>query len=112
MKPINFVAIFLLSSLALAVSAEDNPADVYKNWSHSDSFFIITNPDGANIPDTASETDFPLLVRLNKISSLSPKPNKTATISVSLPTPVNRWRFKSKNGTLQMKPPASGSASH
>jgi hypothetical protein len=35
-------------------------------WQHSGSFFILTTPEGANLPATASEEGFPLLVRLNK----------------------------------------------
>lgn len=38
----------------------------YTGWTYSDSLFIITTPDGANIPASASETGFPLLVRLDK----------------------------------------------
>ena len=38
----------------------------YPGWQHSGSLFILTTPDGANLPDTASEKDFPLLVRLHR----------------------------------------------
>ena len=37
----------------------------YQAWAHSASMFILTTPDGANLPAGASETNFPLLVRLN-----------------------------------------------
>ena len=37
----------------------------YQGWQHSGSLYILTTPDGANLPTTALETDFPLLVRLN-----------------------------------------------
>ncbi len=37
----------------------------YEAWAHSGSLFILTTPDGANIPGAATETNFPLLVRLN-----------------------------------------------
>ena len=37
----------------------------YETWAHSGSFFIITTPEGANIPAGATETNFPLLLRLN-----------------------------------------------
>jgi hypothetical protein len=37
----------------------------YSAWSHSGSLFIITTPEGANLPASASEANFPLLVRLN-----------------------------------------------
>ena len=37
----------------------------YQTWSYSGSLFILTTPDGANLAASASETNFPLLVRLN-----------------------------------------------
>ena len=38
----------------------------YESWAHAVSLFILTTPDGANIPAaSATETNFPLLVRLN-----------------------------------------------
>jgi hypothetical protein len=40
----------------------------YAGWQHSGSIFLITTPEGANLPATASEENFPLLVRLNKDS--------------------------------------------
>lgn len=36
------------------------------NWKHSGSLYIITTPEGVSLPSTASEKDFPLLVRLDK----------------------------------------------
>lgn len=44
---------------------ETAPAQ-YPDWQHSGSLYILTTPEGANLPATASENDFPLLVRLNK----------------------------------------------
>ena len=37
----------------------------YKGWQHSGSMYILTTPEGANLPATATEEGFPLLVRLN-----------------------------------------------
>ena len=37
----------------------------YLAWQYSGAFHIITTPQGANLPGSASETNFPLLVRLN-----------------------------------------------
>jgi hypothetical protein len=36
------------------------------NWQHSGSLFILTTPEGANLPASAVESEFPLLVRLNR----------------------------------------------
>ena len=37
----------------------------YETWANSASFFILTTPQGANLPAGTSETNFPLLLRLN-----------------------------------------------
>jgi hypothetical protein len=38
----------------------------YQGWKHTGSLYILTTPEGANVPATALEENFPLLVRLNK----------------------------------------------
>ena len=38
----------------------------YTGWQHSGSMYILTTPEGANLPATAVEENFPVLVRLNK----------------------------------------------
>ncbi len=38
----------------------------YPEWRHSGSLFILTTPEGANLPPSAAEKDFPLLVRLHR----------------------------------------------
>ena len=44
---------------------ETAPAQ-YQGWQHSGPLHILTNAEGADLPATASEENFPLLVRLNK----------------------------------------------
>ncbi len=56
------VALSLLAMIGLFGSSVAQ----YAGWQHSGSLFILTSPDGANIPAAASETGFPLLVRLDK----------------------------------------------
>jgi len=51
--------------LTLVVHAGETPAQ-YTGWAHSGSFFILTTPEGADLPAAASEDGFPLLVRLDK----------------------------------------------
>jgi len=38
----------------------------YQGWRNSGSLYLLTTPEGANLPATASEENFPVLVRLNK----------------------------------------------
>jgi len=52
----------LVSFLALLTAA---PAQ-YPGWQHSGSLYILTTPEGANLPAAAVEENFPLLVRLTK----------------------------------------------
>ncbi|MEI6606211.1 MAG: DUF2341 domain-containing protein [Verrucomicrobiota bacterium] len=56
---------FLLATLAL-LWFEGTASAQYPGWKHSASLYILTTPEGANLPATASEANFPLLVRLNK----------------------------------------------
>ena len=37
----------------------------YAAWTHSAAIPVLTTPDGADLPATASESDFPILLRLN-----------------------------------------------
>ncbi len=53
-----------------AKAAELPPGEMaavkYKSWKHSGSLFLLTTPDGADLPATAMEENFPVLVRLSK----------------------------------------------
>ncbi len=40
----------------------------YPGWQHAGSFHVLTTPEGANLPATATAENFPLLVRLDKDS--------------------------------------------
>lgn len=51
--------LMLLTSISVA-SAQ------YPGWQYSGSLYILTTPEGADLPSTALEKDFPLLVRLDK----------------------------------------------
>lgn len=56
----------LLLALAL-VGALASPAPAqYAGWKHSGSVFVLTTPEGADLPASAAVENFPLLVRLHK----------------------------------------------
>lgn len=61
--PVNTRLPFALFVLLAAIGSAD--AD-YPGWKHAGSVFILTTPDGADLPATAVVEDFPLLVRLHK----------------------------------------------
>jgi hypothetical protein len=52
--------VILLTGLLQTASAQ------YSGWQHSGSIYLLTTPEGANLPASASEDGFPLLVRLHK----------------------------------------------
>ena len=57
----------LLALSSVFVFAIVEPASAqYPEWKHSGSVFVITTPEGADLPATASVKNFPLLVRLHK----------------------------------------------
>jgi hypothetical protein len=53
-------SVILVAGLVQAAPAQ------YSGWQHSGSMYLLTTPEGANLPATAVEHDFPLLVRLDK----------------------------------------------
>ena len=59
LKPV-FFAVSLLMLWVRVATAQ------YPNWQHSGSMFILTTPEGADLPAEVVVRDFPLLVRLNK----------------------------------------------
>ena len=65
-KPHRFLAFLLVAAM---IQASSRPAVAqYDDWKQSGSLFILTTPDGADLPVGASIEGFPLLIRLNKES--------------------------------------------
>jgi len=56
--------VFLLTSIGHGQQA--TAQSPYAGWKHSGTFYLLTAPEGANLPASASVKDFPLLVRLHK----------------------------------------------
>ncbi len=57
----------ILTVIALLAASQHVRADSpYAAWQHSGALFILTTPEGADLPASASEEGFPLLVRLDK----------------------------------------------
>ena len=54
------IALIVILALPKAASAQ------YPDWQHTGSIYVLTTPDGANVPASALETGFPLLVRLHQ----------------------------------------------
>jgi len=60
--------LLVLSTLLVSfpAAAQNKAAAQYRGWQHVGVLAILTTPEGANLPASAKETDFPVLVRLHK----------------------------------------------
>jgi hypothetical protein len=56
--------LFAAASILLIVNSAI--AQTYTEWEHSGSIYILTTPEGADLPASASVKDFPVLVRLHR----------------------------------------------
>ncbi len=59
--PFAVVTLLPFAALAPAKATAESP---YSSWRHSGALAILTTPDGANLPESATVEQFPLLVRL------------------------------------------------
>jgi len=93
--------VILLTGYLQAASAQ------YSGWQHSGAIYVLTTPEGANLPASASEDGFPLLVRLHKdfFNFNQAKPHgEDVRFSTSTGTPlayqVEQW--DAANGTASI----------
>jgi hypothetical protein len=56
----------LITGIAVFMTLLATARAGYDGWQHTGSIWILTTPEGANLPATASEENFPVLVRLSK----------------------------------------------
>ncbi|MCX6876583.1 MAG: DUF2341 domain-containing protein [Verrucomicrobia bacterium] len=56
----------LFPFLAAAQTMPAANATRYQGWQHTGTLAVLTTPEGANLPASASATDFPVLVRLHR----------------------------------------------
>ncbi len=96
----------IVGSALLCLAAMQDPAGPYPDWRHSGSVFLLTTPEGADLPASASVEQFPLLLRLHKDS-----------FDFSQAKPAGEdLRFSTADGTplpyqIEEWDPASGNAS-
>ena len=55
----------LFCSVVLMLTAASGVSAQYADWRHAGSMYILTTPEGADMPVSAVVEEFPLLVRLN-----------------------------------------------
>jgi hypothetical protein len=56
----------VMIGMILSLAIPETALAEYQDWQHSGSLYILTTPEGANLPETARVEGFPLLVRLDK----------------------------------------------
>ena len=110
----------LTHPLSYRVTAEDGTTfkdytvtvQSYQAWTHSNSFFINTTPNGADIPAGATETNFPILLRLDsgtfKFSQAQPdgRDIRFATAGGStLAYQIEEWDSAAETASIWIKIP-------
>ena len=60
----NKTLLLLTGFLAAGFPARSNAQ--YEDWKHTGSIYVLTTPEGADLPASAAVKDFPLLVRLHR----------------------------------------------
>ena len=83
----------------------------YQGWQHQGSLYILTTPEGADLPATASVEGFPLLLRLDKASfDFTQTQPAGADIRVSangkpLPYQIDQWDAATGTAAIWVKIP-------
>ena len=55
-----------LSLILLCIGLLPRASAQYEDWNHAGSLYLVTTPEGADLPASALEENFPLLVRLDR----------------------------------------------
>lgn len=95
----------IIASLLFATAAFAGPD--YSTWAHAGSVFVLTTPEGADLPAAASLEGFPVLVRLHRdfFNFAGARPNGedlrfSTTAGVPLPHQIEAW--DASNGTASI----------
>lgn len=82
-------------------------------WKHSGSFHVLTTPEGADLPASASEEGFPLLVRLHKdffdFSQARPEGQDirfATSTGVALAYQIEQWDARQGTASIWVRVPA------
>jgi hypothetical protein len=85
----------------------------YQGWQHSGSLWILTTPAGANLPDSAAEDGFPLLLRLHEdfFDFGQAQPNGEdirfcTTSGEALPYQIDEWQPAGGTAAIWVRIPA------
>ncbi|MFM8399776.1 MAG: DUF2341 domain-containing protein, partial [Pirellula sp.] len=96
----------------LVVHWNSNPSPAQESpWTHQSSFFLITTPDGANLPEASSEENFPALVLLHSdffdFSTAHPQGHDVRFVSngLNLPYQIEHWDASKGNASIWVRVP-------
>ena len=102
--------LLLVGLLAIRISTQ--AVAEYPGWRHSGLLYILTTPEGANLPASATEKDFPLLVRLDKdfFDFSQAKPNGedirfSTSAGAPLPYQIEEWNSTNGNAAIWVRIP-------
>lgn len=103
----------LLALLAiLLIQWNSNPTSAQESqWNHQSSIYLITTPDGANLPEASSEENFPVLVRLHSdffdFSTAHPQGHDIRFVSdgLNLPYQIEQWDASIGNASIWVQVP-------
>jgi len=115
-----FLIAFSLLLTGIGQNQQARAQSHYADWKHSGSVYVLTTLDGANLPASASEKDFPLLVRLHKdfFNFNQAKPNgEDLRFATSTGTPlvyqIDEWDAANGTASVWVRIPIlSGNARH
>ena len=80
-------------------------------WTHQRSIYLITTPDGANLPDATSEENFPVLIRLHSdffdFSTAHPQGHdiRFESDGANLPYQIEQWDASKGNASIWIRVP-------
>ena len=101
----------LLSIMVAMLASLPEAAAQYSGWKHSGSMYIITTPEGADLPATALVKDFPLLIRLHRdffdFSQAKPKGEDVRFSADGKPLAyqIERWNAAGGNADVWVRVP-------
>ena len=102
----------LLCSAISIVTVASGVSAQYADWQHTGSMYILTTPEGADLPASAVVEDFPLLVRLNRdfFDFTQAQPNGedirfSTPAGMRLPYEIEQWDARKGSAIIWVRIP-------
>ena len=102
----------LLCAVAMILSLVSSVSAQYEDWKYSGSIYILTTPEGADLPASALVKDFPLLIRLDKdffeftqVKSSGEDIRFSTPLGTELPYQIEQWNASEGTATIWVRIP-------